>query len=193
MIMLASGNEHKRRELQGILGVPIAIPKDRGIHFDPVEDGLSFLENALIKARALHELAGEPVIADDSGICVDALGGEPGIHSARYGYAEALATNDRERNALLLSRMAGMTDRRARFVCCMVLLVSPERFYVAQETFEGEIAEEESGGGGFGYDPLLYLPERSCTVAELAEEEKNRLSHRAKAARVLADIIRSTF
>lgn len=193
MIMLASGNEHKRRELQAILGVPIGIPKDRGLDFDPEEDGSSFLENALIKARALHELTGEAVIADDSGICVDALGGAPGIHSARYGYAEGLASNDAERNALLLSRMEGQSDRKARFVCCMVLLLSHERFFVAQETFEGEIAPAASGGAGFGYDPLLHLPAHGCTVAELAEDEKNRLSHRAKAARVLSDIIHGAF
>ena len=190
-------------------GLEIKIPADAGIAFAPEETGSTFLENALIKAAALHNLlaekgilrGGEAVIADDSGICVDALGGRPGVHSARYrgaivGGAAAdgavlnAVPSAEEQNALLLAELGGNPRRSARFVCAMVLYYSSDRFFVAQETLEGEVVKNApQGNGGFGYDPVLYLPELGRTAAELSAQEKNRLSHRGKAGRILAGIL----
>ncbi|GHT57274.1 non-canonical purine NTP pyrophosphatase [Spirochaetia bacterium] len=218
-IWFATGNTHKKAELAAILRAAILrdheihIPADAGINFDPEETGSTFLENALIKARALYRLTAEsgqpgkglssPVIADDSGLCVDALGGRPGIYSARYqgigrygseggNLVGGKKPDAAERNALLLDELGDKTNRKARFVCAMVLLFSEDRFFVAQETLEGEIisrAEGKRGSGGFGYDPILWLPEFGRTVAELSEEEKNRISHRGKAAKALAKLL----
>ncbi|MDR3192920.1 MAG: non-canonical purine NTP pyrophosphatase, partial [Treponema sp.] len=200
ILWLATGNAHKRAELAGILsGHDIRVPGDAGIDgFDPEETGNSFLENSLLKARALYRLLARrgiygPVIADDSGLCVEALEGRPGIYSARYagpgrvsgeGARESPSGSVRlgagERNALLLAELGDRPDRKARFVCAMVLLWDENRFYGVQETLEGEVVpdREGRGEGGFGYDPILYIPELGRTVAELPEEEKNRLSHR---------------
>jgi len=224
-IWFATGNLHKKKELEAILtgSIPaligsrsspweLKIPRDAGLDFDPEETGSTFLENAIIKAGELHRLLkekgalrpGDPVIADDSGICVDALGGRPGIYSARYcgpgKNAEGNGTlsnieaklSDTERNALLLTELGDNPRRSARFVCAMVLYYSPDRFFVAQETLEGELVknvEAARGKGGFGYDPILYIPELGHTVAELTEEEKNQWSHRGKAGRAIARII----
>ncbi|MDR2521124.1 MAG: RdgB/HAM1 family non-canonical purine NTP pyrophosphatase [Spirochaetaceae bacterium] len=204
-IWFASGNAHKKQELLAVLsralsasgaaGLTLRIPSEQGIHFEPEETGATFLENALIKARALFALTGEPVIADDSGLCVDALGGRPGIYSARYrgphpvcaGLPPEGAMSAAERNALLLQELGGASCRTARFVCAMVLLTGAERFFAAQETLEGEIVRGAGRGeGGFGYDPLLWIPPLGKTAAELDAEQKNRISHRGKAARALA-------
>jgi XTP/dITP diphosphohydrolase len=210
-LWLASGNRHKRLELARILtGITLKIPADGGITgFDPPETGNSFMENALLKARALHRLLAEqgvsaPVLADDSGLCVDALGGRPGIYSARYtgrysgqdsgaggerpAAPEAEKLEAPERNRLLLEELGDSPCRGARFVCAMILLFDENRFFCVQETLEGEIAAPR-GEGGFGYDPILYLPRRGCTVAELGEDEKNRISHRAKAGRAIAKLL----
>jgi XTP/dITP diphosphohydrolase len=166
------------------------------------------MENALLKARALFRLRGAgPVLADDSGLCVDALDGRPGIYSARYSGRSGGPCSDRdeghgadrppdkgaklsseERNRLLLEELGDNPRRTARFVCAMVLLFDENRFACVQETLEGELVGGR-GQGGFGYDPILYLPERGRTVAELGEEEKNRISHRAKAARAIAQLL----
>ncbi|GHV61499.1 non-canonical purine NTP pyrophosphatase [Spirochaetia bacterium] len=203
-IWFATGNAHKKAELAAVLQEhEIRIPADAGIEFDPEETGATFLENALIKARALYRLTAEkgladPIIADDSGLCVDALGGRPGIYSARYqgvgryGSEGGKKPDAAERNALLLRELGDNPNRKARFVCAMVLLFSEDRFFAVQETLEGEIisrAEGKRGGGGFGYDPILWLPELGRTVAELSEEEKNRISHRGKAAMALAKLL----
>jgi XTP/dITP diphosphohydrolase len=217
-IWLASGNVHKQRELAALLrGHRIRVPTEGGIDvFDPEETGKSFVENALIKAKALYALLAErrmpgkggreidPVIADDSGLCVDALGGRPGIYSARYGADGGKKLETAERNALLLEELNNALGRgrlpappqsklrSCRFVCAMVLLFSPDRFYAVQETLEGEIVPAPAasrGSGGFGYDPIVYLPEQGKTVAELSEEEKNRLSHRGKAGRIIAELL----
>ncbi|AEF81324.1 RdgB/HAM1 family non-canonical purine NTP pyrophosphatase [Leadbettera azotonutricia] len=192
-IWFATGNTHKKAELAAILGDhTIKIPSEAGISFDPEETGSTFLENALIKARALYHLVKEPVIADDSGICVDALGGKPGIYSARYGSGNGQKLDDSERNTLLLKELGDTPLRSARFVCSMVLLFSEDRFFAAQETLEGEIVtslENAKGKGGFGYDPILRLQELDRTVAELGAEEKNRLSHRGKAGQAIAGIL----
>jgi XTP/dITP diphosphohydrolase len=194
-IWFATGNAHKKQELAAILtGHCIRIPAEaaapelRG--FNPEETDRSFLENALIKARALYRLAAEPVIADDSGLCVDALDGRPGVYSSRYGGEGGKKLGDGDRNALLLRELGDSPNRRARFVCAMVLLYTPDRFFIAQETLEGEIVWDRGrGSGGFGYDPILYLPDRGCTAAELSEAEKNRLSHRGKAGRAIAKFL----
>jgi XTP/dITP diphosphohydrolase len=189
-LWFASGNGHKKRELQAILaGHTLLLPGEVGIPFDPEENGASFLDNALIKARALYELVKEPVIADDSGLCVDALDGRPGIFSARYGADVGKKLDSAERNALLVQELGANPVRTARFVCSMVLMLSPDRFFVAQETLEGEILPAGRGSAGFGYDPILYLPEYACSVAELPDEKKNQLSHRGKAGRLLAAVL----
>ena len=223
-IWFASGNMHKKEELAGILSkaIPseftkafeIKIPSDAGLVFNPRETGNSFLENALIKAAALYGLLeksrhdgllqawlpGDPVIADDSGICVDAMKGRPGIHSARYrGQGktsgdgnEPDAISDADRNALLLAELGDNPLRKSRFVCAMVLYYSHDRFFSAQESMEGELVkktEDSRGSGGFGYDPILFIPELGRTVAELSGGEKNRLSHRGKAGRAIAGIL----
>ncbi|MDR2019189.1 MAG: RdgB/HAM1 family non-canonical purine NTP pyrophosphatase [Treponema sp.] len=193
ILWFATGNLHKRNELAAILrGHTIRTPREGGFHFDPGETGATFLENALIKAGALYRLVREPVIADDSGLCVDALGGRPGIYSARYGSRGGEKPDDSRRNALLLAELGDTPRRSARFVCAMALFLGEDRFCAAQETLEGEIAGspgEARGSGGFGYDPIFYLPEKGCTVAELSEGEKNLISHRGKAARVIARLL----
>jgi XTP/dITP diphosphohydrolase len=189
-IWFATGNAHKKKELAAILaGHEIRTPDEAGIAFDPEETGDTFLDNALIKARALYELVKAPVIADDSGLCVDALGGRPGVLSARYGSDNGKKLESAERNALLLREVGDAADRKARFVCSMVLMLSEDRFFVAQETFEGELIHAERGSGGFGYDPILFLRERGLTVAELSDEEKNTMSHRGKAGARIAAIL----
>jgi XTP/dITP diphosphohydrolase len=216
-LWLASGNRHKRLELSRILtGLALKGPEEGGIGgFDPPETGSGFVENALLKARALSRLLAErgifePVLADDSGLCVDALDGMPGIYSARYcgrgsghnsgrygghndggpGASGGEKLEAPERNRLLLEELGDRPDRRARFVCAMVLYYDEYRFICVQETLEGEITRSPGRGeGGFGYDPILYLPALGRTVAELGEDEKNRLSHRAKAGKALAKIL----
>jgi XTP/dITP diphosphohydrolase len=209
LIWLASGNDHKKLELSRILaGVTLKSPADAGIPaFDPPETGTSFLENALLKAGALRRALEErgifgPVLADDSGLCVDALRGRPGIYSARYtgcrggeGGGSFSPGKDKklespERNRLLLEELGNNPRRTARFICAMVLLFDEHRFVCVQETLEGEIVRDLGRGeGGFGYDPVFYLPALDRTVAELGDDEKNRFSHRAKAGKAVAKIL----
>jgi len=219
-IWFASNNKHKQSELAAILGRELIIPSCAGLDFNPDETGNSFLDNALIKAGELYRLLslsknelykpGDLIIADDSGICLDGLGGRPGIYSSRYPYLggppespakippsanvsaiEKKLTSD-EQNGILLEELNDNKNRNARFICAMVLLISENRFFVAQETMEGRIVSREEGArgkGGFGYDPILFIPELGKTVAELSTEEKNRLSHRAKAGKKIKDIL----
>lgn len=204
ILYLASGNKHKRQEMQLILpDYEIRIPSDDGIEFDPVEDGKSFYENSLIKARALWELVKKPVIADDSGICVDALNGEPGIFTSRYagpdfmhGKPDGSKITQDEQNRFLIQQLndTGSKDRSCHYTCAMVLLLNKDRFFVAQETFEGELIasiEEQAGSGGFGYDPIVWLPQYQKTVAEISADEKNKISHRGKAVRAISQILKS--
>ncbi|MDR2078743.1 MAG: RdgB/HAM1 family non-canonical purine NTP pyrophosphatase [Treponema sp.] len=192
-IWFATGNSHKRAELAALFpGHTVKIPADENRSFEPDETGATFAENALIKARELYRLVSAPVIADDSGLCVDALDGRPGVYSARYGgagFGGGKKLSPPERNALLLQELGDNPCRQARFVCAMVLLFSEDRFYLVQETLEGELTREARGRGGFGYDPILYLPQAGCTVAELPAEEKNRISHRGKAGRAVAKLL----
>ncbi len=185
-LLLASNNDHKHAEFVRLFpGVRIVRPREIGVGFDFAEDGASFLANALGKARALYGMTRRPVIGDDSGLCVAALGGEPGIRSSRYGADGTRQLGTPERNALLLSRLAGAADRRAYFVCCLVLVYGEERFIAVQETVHGEIAAAARGVNGFGYDPLFLLPDRRVTIAELPDAEKDLVSHRGRAARRL--------
>jgi XTP/dITP diphosphohydrolase len=191
-LLLASNNEHKRREFARLFrGVTILMPGDSGMDFDYAEDGDTFLANAYGKAAALHRMAGTTVIADDSGLCVASLGGEPGVFSARYGSVPGgVPLEASQRNAYLLERMAGAENRAAFFVCCLVLFFSDDRFLVVQETVTGVIAAAPRGANGFGYDPLFILPESGKTMAELPEDEKDRLSHRGRAALRIRALLR---
>ncbi|MCR4822782.1 MAG: RdgB/HAM1 family non-canonical purine NTP pyrophosphatase [Treponema sp.] len=202
VLYLASGNRHKKIEMQQILPeFEIRIPADDGIDFNPVEDGKSFYENSLIKAKALWELTGKAVIADDSGICVDALNGEPGIYTSRYagpdfvhGKADGSRISQEEQNAFLIQQLndTKSANRKCHYTCAMVLLLNPDRFFVAQETFEGELIKsiaDQAGSGGFGYDPIVYLPQYKKTVAEISAEEKNNISHRGKAVKAIKKIL----
>jgi len=160
--------------------------------WDHDETADSFLGNALGKATALWKDVGGAytVLADDSGICVDALGGAPGIYSARYGQEEAgRKLSDHEKNLLLLKALSGKTDRSARFVCALALVVGPHRVFTAEESWEGAVAPTVDGVHGFGYDPLFFLPNLGVTSAQLAPAEKNRLSHRYRACRRLAAVV----
>lgn len=183
-LLFASGNEHKKKEMEALLpGHRLILPRELGLDFDPVEDGSSFVENALIKAEELWRLTGRPCIADDSGLCVDAFGGKPGIHTARYGEEEAgRPLSAREKYMLLLRNMEGIENRKATFVCCMVLMLDENRKYIIQEDCPGKIALAPEGLGGFGYDPVFYNDEAGKISGLLTEEEKNTYSHRAKAA-----------
>jgi len=192
-IWFATNNDHKKKELEAILDKKLLIPSAEGYDFNPEETGDSFRENALIKARDLQKILGrnEPVIADDSGLCVDALGGRPGVLSARYGMENGSKLTSCCQNLLLLDELGDNKLRTARFVCAMVLLINNDMFTLIQETLEGEIVNKNDmkGDGGFGYDPVFFLPDYGCTLAELSSEEKNKISHRGKAGRIISKII----
>ena len=193
---IASNNQHKIREFQEILpNHKVFGPLDLAAEFNHQEIETSFAMNALGKATELWRLIqehqafqpGSLIIADDSGLVVPALGGAPGVYSARYcaqpGHPEL---TDHQRNQLLLANLQGVTQRQAYYVCSLVLVHGLDRFDCVQETWEGEIALAESQGtGGFGYDPLFYLPDLKSTVAELGEGIKSRISHRSKAVQRL--------
>lgn len=190
-VVLASGNRGKLRELSGILaplGVQLVPQGEFGVPEVP-EDGLSFVENAIIKARAAAAHTGLPAIADDSGLEVDWLQGEPGIHSARYSGRGDAANNDR-----LLAELEDVPDeqRGARFQCVMVYMRHPRdpMPLVCQAAWEGRILRAPRGEEGFGYDPLFYVPEYDCSSAELPPEVKNRISHRARASALLLQALR---
>lgn len=191
-IVLASGNRKKLAELQQILHLKQVelIPQGEFGVPDAIEDGLSFVENALIKARHASRLTGLPAIADDSGLEVDALDGAPGIHSARFAAPHGAGnSSDDANNSLLLQKLQGVPEARrtARFQCCIVLQRFPEdpMPLVCQGTWEGLILQQPAGAHGFGYDPLFYVPTHRCASAELAPELKNQLSHRAQALQQL--------
>ena len=214
-IYLATGNKNKKREIQQILpNHEILIPSDEGIAFDPDETGSTFYENSIIKAKTLYDIVHAPVIADDSGICVDALGGAPGIYSARYagpeymqGRPDGKKIPQEEQNVFLIEQLNQAVksgklpkgqylhgDRSCHYTCSMVLYLGNDRIYVCQETFEGTLInsiEEQAGDGGFGYDPIVFLPEYNKTVAQLSADEKNAISHRGKATKILKKIIES--
>ena len=192
-IIFATGNENKMVEVRAILGdlsAEIISMKEAGIEVDVDENGLTFEENALIKARAIAEHTKEIVLADDSGLEIDYLNGEPGIYSARYLGEE---TSYDYKNSVILERMKGVegADRSARFVCAIAAVIPQEdgskKEYVVRGTFEGEIAYQIAGKNGFGYDPIFFVPECGCTSAELSMEEKNARSHRGMGLRLIRE------
>lgn len=182
-IVFATGNEGKMREIRLILadlGMEIFSMKEVGVNPDILEDGKTFGENAEIKAVAVWKETGGIVLADDSGLVVDYLNGEPGILSARYLGED---TSYEVKNQVIIDRLAGAVgkERAARFVCNIAAVLPDGRVIHTEETMEGLIAETPAGSGGFGYDPILYLPQFGKTSAELSMEEKNKISHRGKA------------
>lgn len=182
-LIFATSNQDKMREVREILkdlNMEIVSLKEAGIDVDIVEDGQSFEENALIKARVIRDLTGCLVLADDSGLEVDALNKEPGIYSARYMGEDTSYTI---KNANLIERLDGVPDekRTARFVCVIAAALPDGNSMITRGTIEGIIGYEERGENGFGYDPIFYLPEYGKTTAELSPEEKNAISHRGKA------------
>ena len=188
-IVIASNNPGKLREFQFLLqplGIEVLTQAQLGIA-EAEEPHPTFIENALAKARHVSAASGLPALADDSGICVAALGGAPGVQSARY--AGDNPKSDRRNNEKLLRDMQGVTDRRAHYYCVLVLLhhADDPQPLIAEGEWHGEIAHEERGGDGFGYDPLFWLPELGKTSAELSRDEKHAISHRGKAMKVLLD------
>lgn len=250
-IYLASSNEGKKREIQQLLPEwNVITPKDEGIEFDPEETGTNFYENSIIKALALHEIVHAPVLADDSGLCVDILGGAPGVWSSRYagpafmrGKSDGSKIPQDEQNRLLIEQTSGAVReymskngagssggtmrtapagggpsggsaqpcmipaggaaglfknglRSCHYACSMVLFLEESRFFIAQETMEGaliERIEDARGDGGFGYDPIVILPQFGKTVAEISADEKNAISHRGKATRTVLSVLRNSF
>ena len=169
----------------------IVLPKDESIEFDPEETGSTFFENAMIKAKALYDIVEAPVLADDSGLCVDFLNGAPGIHSARYGSPDGEHVSAEAGINKVLAELKGVKDRSAHFACCMVFLLDENRFYSVQETCEGYITESPSGSGGFGYDPIFFVEKFGKTFAELTSEQKNSISHRGRALFSISKFIES--
>ncbi|WP_319561658.1 RdgB/HAM1 family non-canonical purine NTP pyrophosphatase [Marispirochaeta sp.] len=191
-LLLATGNKHKQVEFQAILNEHrILTPADIGAPFDCEETGSSFCENSLLKASILFTTTGRPVIADDSGLCVDSLNGAPGIHSARYGEKNDQSLSAQGKYTLLLHNLEGAANRKAAFVCSLVLYIDNYRYFIFQETCRGVITKAPQGTGGFGYDPVFFIPETGKTMAELSEEEKNRLSHRGKAGAALRAFLKA--
>lgn len=188
-IVLATGNKGKIREFSGLLeGVFGRIISLNDLESPPevVEDGATFRENALKKARAIAAYSDRPALADDSGLVVDALDGRPGVYSARYAGEGA---TDRDNIAKLLTELGDIENRSARFVCVLALVTPDGSEITADGMCEGVILSEPRGEGGFGYDPVFFLPELGKTMAELPPELKNRLSHRARACESLIKLL----
>ncbi len=188
-IIFATGNKDKLKEIRDImqdLPVELVSMKDAGFSADVEENGESFEENAIIKARAVCEATGEIALADDSGLEVEYLNNEPGIYSARYLGRD---TPYSEKNADLIKRLEGVSDekRTARFVCAVAAALPDGRCITVRGVMEGRIGYKEAGEHGFGYDPVFFLPEYNCTSAELSPQEKNRISHRGKALRKMKE------
>lgn len=184
-LILASNNANKLREIREILGgrfEEIVSLREAGIEHETVEDGETFLDNARKKAREIAALSGCCALADDSGLCVDALGGAPGVYSARFAGVHG---DDQANMRLLLEKLQGVENRAAHFTCAMVLVFPDGREISAEGYFYGQIGYEQKGSNGFGYDPLFYIPEFGCTSAELSPEQKNAVSHRGSALRTL--------
>ena len=191
-MIFATGTEGKLREIRmilGDLGAEILSLKEAGIQADVEENGTTFEENAVIKATEIMKLTGQIVLADDSGLEVDALNKEPGIYSARYMGHD---TSYHIKNQNIIDRLAGKTgeERNARFVCAIAAAFPDGRVITSRATMEGQIGYEEKGTNGFGYDPIFYLPDHHCYSGELPLEEKNRLSHRGKALRMMKEELR---
>lgn len=192
-IIFATGNAGKMKEIRRIMEdtcTEILSMKEAGISIEIEENGKSYEENALIKARAVAEHTGDIVLADDSGLEIDALDREPGVHSARY---LGEGTPYSIKNAELIRRLEGVPKekRSARFVCAIAAVLPDGREITVRDTIEGLIGYEEKGSNGFGYDPIFYVPELGKTTAELTEEEKNQVSHRGKALRLMKEELKN--
>lgn len=189
--VLASQNQHKLAEMRAILsahGVEVALQGDLGLHVDVEETGTTFAENALLKARAVMEASGLPAIADDSGVCVDALNGAPGVYSARYG---GPGLDDAGRYRLLLENMRGAASRTAHFTSAIACVFPNGDVIEAEGVCPGSIGFAPVGDGGFGYDPVFFLPQLRKTYAQLTPEEKAAVSHRGKALAAFDEKLRA--
>lgn len=186
-LIIASNNKHKIYEIKKILGEKfseiLSLSEAKIVH-ETIEDGTTFAENALKKAREIAELSGCAALADDSGICVDALDGAPGIYSARFS-----GGGDEENNRLLLEKLRGLENRGAHYTCAMALVYPDGRIVTAEGYMYGEITDTPRGERGFGYDPLFIPTGESRTVAEMSDDEKNEISHRASALAALLEKI----
>ena len=190
-MVLASKNPKKLLELQAILsaqGIEVVLESQVGIDVDVEETGTTFEENAFLKAHAVMEASGLPAVADDSGLCVDALNGAPGVYSARYGGPEL---DDVGRYRLLLENMRGQLDRRCRFVSAICCCFPNGDRVEARGECPGTLAYAPKGSDGFGYDPIFFLPERKKTFAELTAEEKNAISHRGRALEAFGEKLKA--
>ena len=191
-VIFATGNEGKMKEIREILGdldIELLSLNDAGITADIEENGSTFEENAIIKAKAISQLTGEIVLADDSGLEIDYLNKEPGIYSARYMGED---TSYHIKNANLIQRLEGVPDqqRTSLYVCAIAAAFPDGTVKTVRASMEGRIGYEEKGENGFGYDPIFYLPEYGCSSAEISMEEKNKISHRGKALRAIKDELR---
>lgn len=189
-VVLASKNKHKLQEISKIteqFDIELILQSQCGVDIDVDETGTTFEENSYIKAKAVADATGLPALADDSGIAVDALNGEPGIYSARYGFDESL--DDHGRMMLLLKNTEHVPDgqRQAKFVCVITLVMPDGKTIQARGEVHGQLTREPRGENGFGYDPIFYYPPAGCTTAQLPEEEKNKISHRGRALTVFYD------
>lgn len=186
-LIIASNNSHKIREIKEILSSrfeEILSLREAGISHETVEDSDTFIGNARKKAREISDISGCAALADDSGICVDALGGAPGVFSARFSGGD-----DEDNNTLLLKKLEGVSDRRAHYTCAMVLAYPDGSELSAEGYFNGSITEKRIGTGGFGYDPIFMPEGLSVTVGQMTDEEKNKISHRAAALAKILDLI----
>jgi len=191
-LLIATNNPHKIEEFREIfaeLPLELTFPRDEGLDFEPEETGATFAENAIIKATAFAQVSGLLTIADDSGLEVDALGGEPGIFSARYGGTPKNA--HRQRYELVLEKLRDVPDekRTARFRCALAIVLPQMVIDVVEGTVEGRITRAPAGEGGFGYDPIFWVAEYGKTLAQVSAAEKHRLSHRGRAARAAIPIL----
>ena len=190
-LIIASNNSHKLVEMKAILGEyfdEILSLKEAGIDHETVEDGTTFLENAEKKAREISEISGCCAIADDSGVCVDALDGAPGIYSARFCGHHG---DDEANNRLLLEKLKNEENKKAHYTCAIVLVYPDGKTISAEGYLHGKITKNRAGANGFGYDPYFYLPEYGCTTAELDPEVKNKISHRGNAIRALVEKLKN--
>lgn len=191
--VLATHNPGKLKEMRSILsgiGLEVVSPEELGITVDVEETGTTFAENAMLKAKAICKAAGLPAIADDSGLCVDALNGGPGVYSARYG-GEGL--DDRGRYLLLLENMRGQTTRAAHFTCSIACAFPNGDTITAEGRCDGAIAFAPMGDGGFGYNPVFMVPEKGKTFAQMTLEERSAISHRGKALAAFAEKLETYF
>lgn len=181
-IILATFNKHKLFEISQLIGstdIELLSLEDIGYEEEIIEDGKSFIENALIKAETIYNKYRIPTLADDSGICIDALGGEPGIHSARFAGEN---TSSSEKNRLIIDMLKDKENRNAHYTCALAYIDETEKFIV-EKYCHGEIIDQEKGKEGFGYDPIFFIEAYNKTLAEIPLDEKNKISHRGQAFR----------